>query len=97
MINVFKGSILLNGSPWELSQDLANAINGVKKALRNGGMPEVLVEAIVNDAVRMANMTEAERNEALCKDVKKLFPDLYTLLEKMTGKKDGGNTNDQKS
>lgn len=97
MINVFKGSILMNGSPWELSQDLANAINGVKKALRNGGMPEVLAEAIVNDAVCMANLTEAERNEALCKDVKKLFPDLCASLEKMTGKKDGGNTNDQKS
>lgn len=97
MINVFKGSILLNGSPLELAQDLANAINGVKKALRNGGMPEVLVEVIANDAVRMADMTEAERNEALREDVKKLFPDLYASLEKMTGKKDGGNTNDQKS
>lgn len=97
MIKVYRGSIQIVGTPDELFQDLADAIGGVKKAFRNGGESEAQIETMVNDAVRMANMTEAERNEALCKDVKKLFPDLYASLEKMTGKKDGGNTNDQKS
>lgn len=36
MINVYRGSIQIVGTPDELFQDLADAIGGVKRAFRNG-------------------------------------------------------------
>lgn len=48
---------------------------------------------MVNDAVRMADMTEAERVDAMLKDIEKLIPEWLSSLGKMT-RKNGGNTND---
>lgn len=93
MIKVYRGSIQIIGTPDELFQDLADAIGGVKKAFRNGGEAEAQIETMVNDAVRMADMTEAERVDAMLKDIEKLIPERLSSLGKMT-RKNGGNTND---
>jgi len=93
MIKVYRGSIQIVGTPDELFQDLADAIGGVKRAFRNGGESEAQIETMVNDAVRMADMTEAERVDAMLKDIEKLIPEWLSSLGKMT-RKNGGNTND---
>lgn len=48
---------------------------------------------MVNDAVRMADMTEAERVDALLKDIEKLSSEWLAALGETT-RKNGGNTND---
>ena len=48
---------------------------------------------IVNDAARMADMTEAERVDAMLEDIEKLISEWLSPLGKMT-RKNGGNTND---
>lgn len=93
MIKVYKGSIQIAGTLDELSQDLTDAIGGVKKAFRNNGESEALIEMVVNDAVRMADMTEAERVDAMIEDIDKLISEWLSPLGKMT-RKNGGNTND---
>lgn len=93
MINVYRGSIQIVGTPDELFQDLADAIGGVKRAFRNGGESEAQIEIMVNDAVRMADMTEAERVDALLKDIEKLSSEWLAALGETT-RKNGGNTND---
>lgn len=93
MINVYRGSIQIVGTPDELFQDLADAIGGVKRAFRNGGESEVQIETMVKDAVRMADMTEAERVDALLKDIEKLSSEWLAALGETT-RKNGGNTND---
>lgn len=93
MIKVYRGSIQVAGTPDELFQDLTDAIGGVKKALRNNGEPEALIEMVVNDSVRMADMTEAERVDTMLEDIDKLISEWLSPLGKMT-RKNGGNTND---
>lgn len=41
---------------------------------------------VVNDSVRMADMTEAERVDAMIEDIDKLISEWLSPLGKMTGK-----------
>ena len=57
MIKVNRGNIEITGSVPELANELTDAIRGVKSAMKNGGVPQKVINYIVNDAVRCADMT----------------------------------------
>lgn len=94
MIKVNHGNIEISGSSAEIMNDLADAIKGIKCALKNGGAPESLVETMIADAVRYSNMTRDER----IKDALKTLQDLLSkkFETPKTETKNGGNTDDKK-
>lgn len=66
MIKSEKGKTEISGTVAELSADLESTIRGFRSALKNGEIPEQLIEKLVADAVRCSGMSKEERiKEAL--------------------------------
>ena len=94
MIKVQNGRVEISGTGLEITSDLTYAVRGVKNALKSTGFPPEVIEALVADAIRHADMTNEEVvNEAL-DSLKSLFEKIFKTPKTET--ENGGNIDDKK-
>ena len=75
MIKVDHGNIEISGTGPDLTYDLVCIVRGIKKALKNNGFPKELVDTLVADAIRHADMSPEEI-------AKEAFDSLMQVLRK---------------